>query len=73
MAEPVVIDGIPVELSAAQQRKWDTEDEAKREEVREVILGYRAQDGPQFEPPSGQGGHVEPAPSYNDRFGESDG
>ena len=50
MAEPVDIDGIPVELSAAQQRKWDSGDEAKREQVREKIRGYREKDGPQYDP-----------------------
>ena len=52
MSEPVKIDSIPVELNKTQQKKWDTGDETLREQIRETIRGYRAEDGPQFDPPT---------------------
>jgi hypothetical protein len=36
MAEPVEIDHLPVKLTAAQQKKWDSGDAGKRE-VRKII------------------------------------
>lgn len=55
--EPVDIDGIPVQLSDAQQAKWDSGDASKKQEVVDKIRGYREEDGPQFDPPTE--GHVE--------------
>lgn len=68
--EPVEIDGIYVELSKFQQRKWDTGDEVFREQVRETIREYREEDGPQFAPPTAR--YEGERFSYTAAFGEED-
>ena len=63
MAEPVDVDGLPVQLTPGRQKRWDTGDEAEREKVRQEILALRAKDRPTED--DGQR-----PPSYNDVLAE---
>lgn len=65
MAEPVEIDHLPVQLTAAQQKKWDSGDKGRREvrkQIRQERLAVQYTDNEIANMPKGE--------SFNEVMGE---